>query len=256
MIVIIKKCVVLSRHDATVPPLRALFHHSTIVLAESVSRHVARSMGMKEEEREDLTTQEMAEQAEVTIRTVQRWLKSGKLKAKTLPHGKYRVNPFDLIELSLPLTERAAAAPKKRRLSYDELHDTMIHLAIELEALDIRLEKAERTIEQLKKQGTSRTAPTSAKKKRSTKARSTTLSSDLVTWRSFARLHDIPERSVAKAIKEGVLWPEQGYWKLKGVVVKEALDYGGRKQFVELFERFPTFRECDVSTLHSVGVIE
>ena len=80
-----------------------------------------------EEEREDLTTQEMAEQAEVTIRTVQRWLKSGKLQAETLPHGKYRVNPFDLVELSSPLTERAAATPKKRRLSYDELHNTMIH---------------------------------------------------------------------------------------------------------------------------------
>jgi len=40
-----------------------------------------------EEEREDLTTQEMAEQAEVTVRTVQRWLKSGKLQAETLPHG-------------------------------------------------------------------------------------------------------------------------------------------------------------------------
>jgi len=52
---------------------------------------------------------------------VQRWLKSGKLKAEVLPHGKYRVNPFDLVELSLPLTERAAATPKKRRLRYDEL---------------------------------------------------------------------------------------------------------------------------------------
>ena len=210
-----------------------------------MSRHVARYRGM-EEEREDLTTQDMAEQAEVTIRTVQRWLKSGKLKAEVLPHGKYRVNPFDLIELSLPLTERAAATPKKRRLSYDELHDTMIHLTIELEALDIRLEKAERTIEQLKKQGasTARTTPTSAKK-RTSKARSTTLPSDLVTWRSFARLHDIPERAVAKAIKEQKLWPEQGYWKVKGVVVKAALDYVGRKQFAELFECFPTFRECD-----------
>jgi len=227
-------------------PLRASFGYSIIALAECMSRHVARYRGM-EEEREDLTTQEMAEQSEVTVRTVQRWLKSGRLKAEVLPHGKYRVNPFDLVELSLPLTERAAATPKKRRLSYDELHDTMIHLTFELEALDIRLEKAERTIEQLKKQGasTSRTPPTSAKKKRTSKARSTTLPSDLVTWRSFARLHDIPERSVAKAIKDDLLWPERGYWKVKGVVVKEALDYGGRKQFVELFERFPTFRECD-----------
>ena len=71
-----------------------------------------------EEEREDLTTQEMAAQAEVTVRTVRRWLKSGKLHAEVLPHGKYRVNPFDLVELSLPLTERAEATPKKRRLSY------------------------------------------------------------------------------------------------------------------------------------------
>ena len=195
-----------------------------------------------EEEREDLTTQEMAAQAEVTVRTVRRWLKSGKLHAEVLPHGKYRVNPFDLVELSLPLTERAAATPKKRRLSYDELHDTMIHLTIELEALDMRLEEAERKIAWLEKRRSStKKAPTSAKKR----SRSTTLPSDLVTWRSFARLHDIPERAVAKAIKEEVLWPERGYWKLKGVVVKEALDDGGRKQFVELFERFPTFRECD-----------
>jgi len=214
-----------------------------------MSRHVARSIDMKmEEEREDLTTQEMAEQAEVTIRTVQRWLKSGKLQAEVLPHGKYRVNPFDLVELSLPLTERAAATPKKRRLSYDELHDTMIQLTIELEALDIRLEEAERKIEHLEKRRSpaalTKKAPTSAKKC-TTKSRSTTLPSDLVTWQSFARLHDIPERAVAKAIKEQKLWPEQGYWKVKGVVVKTALDYVGQKQFVELFERFPTFRECD-----------
>jgi len=183
-----------------------------------------------EEEREDLTTQEMAAQAEVTVRTVRRWLKSGKLHAEVLPHGKYRVNPFDLVELSLPLTERAEATPKKRRLSYDELHDTMIHLTIELEALDMRLEEAERTIEQLKKRrspaASTKKAPTSAKKR----SRSTTLPSDLVTWRSFARLHAIPERAVAKAIKEQKVWPEQGYWKLKGVVVKEALDYVGQKQ--------------------------
>ena len=183
-----------------------------------------------EEEREDLTTQEMAAQAEVTVRTVRRWLKSGKLHAEVLPHGKYRVNPFDLVELLLPLTERAEATPKKRRLSYDELHDTMIHLTIELEALDMRLEEAERTIEQLKKRrspaASTKKAPTSAKKR----SRSTTLPSDLVTWRSFARLHAIPERAVAKAIKEQKVWPEQGYWKLKGVVVKEALDYVGQKQ--------------------------
>ena len=78
-----------------------------------MSQYVARFRDMKmEDEHEDLTTQEMAEQVEV------------------LPHGMYCVNPFDRVELPLPLPERAAT-PKKHRLSYDELHDTMIHAAIE-----------------------------------------------------------------------------------------------------------------------------
>jgi hypothetical protein len=59
------------------------------------------------------------------------------------------VNSFDLIELSLPLTQQAATTPKKRGLSYDKLHDMMIHLTFQVEALDIRLEKAEHTIERL-----------------------------------------------------------------------------------------------------------
>ncbi len=206
------------RQDATGTPRRIAFLSGTIVLAEYVSRHVVRSRNMKmDEEREDLTTQDMAEQAEVTIRTVQRWIKSGKLQTEVLPHGKYRVNLFDLVELSLPLTERATAISKKRRLSYDELHNTTIHLTIELEALDMRLEETEGKIEQFLK----RRSPAASTKKASTSAkkrsRSTTLPSDLVTWRSFARLHDIPEQAVANAIKEQKLRSELGYWKLKSV---------------------------------------
>ena len=45
-----------------------------------------------------------------------------------------------------------------------------------------------------------------------------------MTWQSFARLHDIPEYAVVKAIKEQKVWPEQGYWKARGVVVKAAFD--------------------------------
>jgi len=49
------------RHVATVPPGRAFRNTSPFTLAECVSRHVARSTGMKmDEEREDLTTRRSA----------------------------------------------------------------------------------------------------------------------------------------------------------------------------------------------------
>ena len=57
-------------------------------------------------------------------------LRKWQSRSRLLPHGMYCVNPFDRVELPLPLPERAAT-PKKHRLSYDELHDTMIHAAIE-----------------------------------------------------------------------------------------------------------------------------
>lgn len=143
--------------------------------------------------------------AEVAVRTVQRWIKSGKLKAEVLPHGNYRINPLDLIELSLTAAERAEATPKNRRLRYDELHDKIFHLTFELEDMEHRLSQAERKIEQLAKRRSlaapAKKAFTSAKKKRTTKSRST-LPHGLVTWRSFARTPGIPETTVAKAIKD------------------------------------------------------
>jgi len=95
-----------------VTPLRAVSTSSTIALWYEVTRHVAHSMSM--EEVEILSTHDMAAQAEVAVRTVQRWIKSGKLKAEVLRHGKYRIHPLDLIELSLTATERAKATPKNR----------------------------------------------------------------------------------------------------------------------------------------------
>ena len=50
---------------------------------------------------------------------------------------------------------------------------------------------------------------------------------------------------MAKAIKEQKVWPEQGYWKARGVEAKETLDYVGKKCFVELFEHYPSSRECE-----------
>ncbi len=72
-----------------------------------------------EEEVEILSTRDMAAQAEVAVRTIQRWMKSGKLKAEVLPHGNYRIHPLDLIELSLTATERAEDTPvNKISVSY------------------------------------------------------------------------------------------------------------------------------------------
>jgi len=62
-------------------------------------------------------------------------------------------------------------------MKYDELHDKMIHLTFEREDMDHRLMQAERKIEQLTKRRSpavpAKKAPTSVKKKRTTKSRST-----------------------------------------------------------------------------------
>ncbi len=208
-----------------------------------LSRPVARSKSM--DDFDILSTREMAQQAEVDVRTVQRWIKQGKLQVEVLPHGKYRVNPLDLIELSLPLTERAAATPTKRRLSYDELYDRLIQVTFEVEELEHRLTQAEQKIERLERQRTQARSSTPMKrKKRSSRSRST-LPRDLVTWRSFARLHSIPESTVARAIRDERIWVERGFWTVDGRTVQEALDYVGIKQFIDLFEEHPRFTECD-----------
>lgn len=66
-----------------------------------------------------------------------------------------------------------------------------------------------------------------------------------VTWRSFARTHSISETTVAKATRDERLWNERGSWKVRGVVVKEALDDVGMKQFYELYDAHPRFVSCD-----------
>ncbi len=129
-----------------------------------MSLPVAHSKSM--DDFEILSTREMAQQAEVDVRTVQRWIKQGKLSVEVLPHGKYRVNPLDLVELSLPLTERAAATPTKRRLSYDELYDRLIQVTCEVEELEHRLMQAEQKIERLERQRAQAHTSTPTKRKK------------------------------------------------------------------------------------------
>jgi len=175
-------------------------------------------------------------------------MKSSRLKVEVLPHGNYRINPLDLIELSLTATERAEATPKNRRLRYDELHDKMIHVTFELEDMEHRLTQAERKTEQLTKRRSpaapAKKAPTSAKKKRSTRSR-TTLPRDVCHCALVCTVTRFPPSTVAKAMRDECLWVERGSWKVRGVVVKEALDYVGMKRFYELYDDHSRFVSCD-----------
>jgi excisionase family DNA binding protein len=69
---------------------------------------------------EELTTAQIAARVGKTERTVQRWIKSGKLPARLLADNKYGVNPADLEHLTLPahLTESGAMVLEVMQLRY------------------------------------------------------------------------------------------------------------------------------------------
>jgi excisionase family DNA binding protein len=197
-----------------------------------------------EELTEELSTAQMAERAGVTQRTVQRWIKSGELQAKPIRGGYYAINPLDLVELSLPL--RADATPKEKRLSYDELFDKFIEVQFDLDDLLHRLGQAEDKIERLNRRVTEltreRKTTTTRRKKRDTRK---LLPYDYTPWRAFARLHGIPESTVARAIKEQTLYVERGNWKSGGRTVTEAFDYHERELFYDHFHTHPKFESCE-----------
>jgi excisionase family DNA binding protein len=158
---------------------------------------------------EELTTAQMARRVGATQCTVQRWIKSGELPAKATRSSHYAINLLDLVELSLPL--RADATPKEKRLSYDELFEKFIEVQFDLDDLPHRLGQAEDKIERLNRRATElnrrRKATTTRCKKRETRR---LLPYDYTPWRAFARLHGIPESTVAGAIKEQTLHVERG----------------------------------------------
>jgi excisionase family DNA binding protein len=200
-----------------------------------------------EEFTEEMTTAQMARQVGVTQRTVQRWIKSGELAAKTIRSGYYAINPLDLVELSLPLRDNAT--PKEKRLSYDELFDKYIEVRFDLEDLQHRLGHAEAAIErlnrriaELSKPGGQRKTTATRRKKRDTRRR---LPYDYTPWRAFAKLHGIPESAVLKAIKEQHVYVERGEWIYGGRTVKEAFDYYECELFYNHFHTHPRFEACD-----------
>jgi len=197
-----------------------------------------------EELTEELTTAQMARQVGVTQRTVQRWIKSGELQAKPIRSGYYTINPLDLVELSLPL--RSDATPKEKRLSYDDLFDKYIEVQFDLDDLQHRLGQAEDTLERVNRRvaelARERKATTARRKKRDTRK---LLPYDFTPWRAFARLHGIPESTVARAIKEQTLSVERGNWKSGGRTVTEAFDDYEREVFYDHFHTHPKFAPCE-----------
>ena len=87
-----------------------------------------------------------------------------------------------------------------------------------------------------------RKATTTRRKKRDTRK---LLPYDYTPWRAFARLHGIPESTVARAIKEQTLYVERGNWKSGGRTVTEAFDYYERELFYDHFHTHPKFESCE-----------
>jgi uncharacterized coiled-coil protein SlyX len=64
----------------------------------------------------------------------------------------------------------------------------------------------------------------------------------LVSWRSFAHAHGIPEKDVIRAIRAGQLPIVQGRWKAGRAWVTAALDEQGQEVFLQLYQGHPNFR--------------
>lgn len=67
----------------------------------------------------------------------------------------------------------------------------------------------------------------------------------LVSWRTFAQVHGLPESTVKHQIDAGALRVIVGRWKVGYTYVKGALDAGGRRQFYQLWSGRENWRRCD-----------
>lgn len=215
---------------------------------------------------EELTTAQIASRVGKTERTVQRWIRSGKLPARPLADSRYGVNPQDLEHLRLPehLSETGASVLEVMQLRYPS-EEKYEQLQYGIDDLTERLEDAEKKIERLQyrldqilkevrqKDTGKKKAParrTSTKKKRQRlKLGDIYLDSilplDLVSLTAFAEQHNVPWSAVTRAIKDYQLFPERGTWKDGWRTVKVAIDERGCETFYELFNTRPTFKRCD-----------
>jgi hypothetical protein len=215
---------------------------------------------------EELTTAQIAARVGKTERTIQCWIRSGKLPARPLADSRYGVNQADLEHLRLPehLSETGASVLEVMQLRYpsEEKYEQMQY---SIGDLTERLEDAEKQIERLqyrfdqvlkevrenatgkKRASTRRTS--SKKKRQRLKLGDIYLDSilplDLESLTVFAEQHNVPWSAVTRAIKDDQLFPERGTWKDGWRTVKVAIDERERKTFYELFHERPAFKRCD-----------
>ncbi len=214
---------------------------------------------------EELTTAQIAARVGKTERTVQRWLKSGKLPALPLTDKRYGVNPKDLEHLNLPehLTEAGEIALEVMQIHYpleehyeqlqftlDELMERLLDAEEKIERLQYRLDQILREVREHavgKKNAPARRKNTTKKRKRLKRGEvylDSLLPLDLVSLTVFAEQHGVPWSVVTKAIKDYELFPERGTWKEGWRTVKVAIDERGCKTFYELFHGRPGFTRC------------
>jgi excisionase family DNA binding protein len=215
---------------------------------------------------EELTTAQMASRVGKTERTVQRWIKSGKLPALPLASNRYGVNPEYLQHLKLPehLTESGETALDVMQIRYPS-EEKYEQLQYSIEDLTERLEDAETKIERLhyrldqilkevrenadtKKKAPARRTSTTKKRKRLKVGEiylDSILPLDLISLSVFAEQHGVPWSAETSAIKDYELFPERGTWKDGWRTVKVAIDERGCKTFYELFHGRPGFARCD-----------
>ena len=177
---------------------------------------------------EEFTTTQIGARLGVSERTVQRWIRSGKIKATLQANGYYLLDPADLDTLRIPTLPTTSASDFADILSRLETVEQRIgHLEDMLGTFQSQTPRTSGTMPQ---------APSaSSPSQREVSETVGELPDGLVGWRQFARLHEISESTIHKAIKSGRLPAIHGPWRVGKVLYGEALDENGRRRFHELY---------------------
>lgn len=151
----------------------------------------------------EFTTLEIAAMCQRTERTVQRWLKTGRLPATHLQGNRYEVNESDLARF-LP-------------------HEVADDLVDRIESLERRVTALEATSKPSRSQRTpSRPEATSS-----------TLPDGYVPIADLIRRHNAPETSVMRNMRP---YLKRGHWKTSdGRSIKSALDLEGQAEFMRRY---------------------
>lgn len=183
---------------------------------------------------DELDIEEAAKRLGRSTKTIRRWVHTNRINYR-VQDGKYLFSLDDL-------------EAKRTKESPDRLDNWA--LLERIEALEKHMEELEQKLEQrlavLKplaaEYQTSKPAPP-----RPTRLvhNGGQLPGGLVSFRSFADLHNVAQSTAQRAIEYGRLPVVRGHWKQGRAIVQQALDAAGQRHFYELFsESNPGFKRC------------